>query len=69
MAPTLPPIVTALVGGGIRRGCTEDKRTVSHDTTQLPISADRGPPQTSAGGLKAFDSCPLANEHKEEDSN
>ena len=66
MDPTLPPIVTAPVGGGIRRGCAEDKRTVSHDATQLPISADRGPPQMSAEELKAFDSCPLANEHEED---
>ena len=50
----------------IRRGRAEDKRTVSHDATQLPISANRGPPQTSAGELKAVDSCPLTKEHEED---
>ena len=33
MAPSLPPMVTAPVGGGIRRGCAENKRATSRDVT------------------------------------
>ena len=65
MALRLPLIVTAPVGGGIRQGCAEDKWTVSYDATQLPVSANRGSPQTSVGEPKAVDYYPLTEDHEE----
>ena len=55
MALKLPPILPAPIGGGIRRGCTEDKQAVSCDVTRLPVSTNRSSPQTSLATPKAVD--------------
>ena len=49
----------------IHRERDEDKPTVSRNTTQLPVSADRGPPQTNAGEPEAADSHPLTEDYEE----
>ena len=62
LASASPAALTTLDGGGDRRSCTTDKRMVSSNDMQLPVSTARGLPWTSAAEPKAVDSGHLADE-------
>ena len=70
MAPTLPPIVTDLVGGGIRQECATGLSGFNQEQTSGPhyyhatflFSTNESSPGPGLIELKAFSVCPLAQE-------